>query len=183
MIGKCACLKESKMEMKNVMAVWSKVCPGCNIGGKYPDTPAGVYPNLSMSWLPVPCMHCDKPSCLDACPEEAIYKRKDGLVLVDEDKCTGCQVCIDACPYNVITYDDNRDVIWKCTLCHHRIDEGLEPFCVICCEDEALFFGDLNDPESQVSKLITQKKAYTLKPEKGTAPAVYYCPQAAKVGV
>ena len=153
------------------------------IGGKYPDTPSGIYPNLSMYWLPVPCMHCDEPSCMDACPEEAIYKRKDGLVLVDEDKCTGCQVCIDVCPYNVITYDDNRDVIWKCTLCHHRIDEGLEPFCVICCEDEALFFGDLNDPESQVSKLITQKKAYILKPEKGTAPAVYYCPEASRVGV
>ena len=105
------------------------------------------------------------------------------IAYVDEDKCTGCQVCIDACPYNVITYDDNRDVIWKCILCHHRIDEGLEPFCVICCEDEALFFGDLNDQESQVSKLIIQKSAYILKPEKGTTPAVYYCRETSRVSV
>jgi len=171
-----ACKVENNLEIGSGMRVDT-------IGGKYPDTPAGKYPNLSMYWLPVPCMHCDEPSCLDACPEEAISKRKDGIVLVDEEKCTGCQICIDACPYNVITYDDERDVIWKCTLCHHRIDEGLQPFCVVCCEDEAIFFGDLNDPESQVSKLITQKKAYTLKPEKETAPAVYYCPVASKVGV
>ena len=148
------------------------------IGGKYPDTPGGKYPNLSMYWLPVPCMHCDEPSCLAGCPEEAIYKRKDGLVLVDEEKCTGCQICIDVCPYGVINYDDNRDVIWKCALCQHRIEEGLEPFCVVCCEGEAIFFGDLNDPESKVSKLIIQKSAYTLRPEAETEPAVYYCPVA-----
>lgn len=153
------------------------------IGGKYPDTPSGVYPNLSMYWQPVPCMHCEEPPCLAVCPEEAIYKRKDGLVLVDEDKCTGCRLCIDICPYDVINYDENKEVVWKCTLCHHRIDEGLEPFCVICCEDEALFFGDLNDPESQVSKLIVQKSANILKPGKGTGPAVYYCPEAIRVGV
>ena len=169
-------------KVENNLKIWSGIRVD-TVGGAHRDTPEGKYPNLSMYYLPVPCMHCGKPSCLEACPEEAIYKRKDGLVLVVEDKCTGCQLCIDACPYNVITYDDNRDVIWKCTLCQHRIDEGLEPFCVICCEDEAMFFGDLNDSKSQVSKLIAQKKAYVLKPEAGTEPAVHYCPEANRAGV
>jgi len=153
------------------------------IGGKYQDTPAGKYPNLSMYYLPVPCMHCGEPPCLEACPVEAIYKSKDGIVLVDGEKCNGCQICIDACPYGALTYDDNGDVIQKCTFCQHRISEGLEPFCVKCCEDEAMFFGDLNDPGSDVSKLIVQKSAYTLKPEAGTEPAVHYCPEARRAGV
>ncbi len=147
------------------------------VGGKYPDTPAGKYPNLSMSYLPVPCMHCGKPSCMDACPVEAISKRKDGIVLVDEEKCTGCQACIDACPYTAITFDSKKNVVQKCTLCLHRIEQGLEPFCVRCCEDETMFFGDLNDPKSEVSRLITKKSAHVLKPEAGTEPAVYYCPE------
>jgi len=149
------------------------------VGGAYPDTPRGIYPNLSMYYLPVPCMQCGNPSCMDACPTDAIYKREDGIVLVDEEECTGCQACISECPYGALTFDDHRDVVVKCTLCHHRIEEGLVPFCVVCCEGEAIFFGDLNDPESKVSKLISQKKreAYTLKPEAGTSPAVYYLPE------
>ena len=153
------------------------------IGGAYQDTPSGTYPNLSMSYLPVPCMHCSDPPCIDSCPEEAIYKRQDGIVLVDEDKCTGCQLCIPACPYDALTYDDQRDVIVKCTLCHHRIDKGMKPFCVSLCEDGSIFFGDLNDPNSEVSKLISQRNAYTLKPEAGTSPAVYYCPEVKRAGV
>ena len=147
------------------------------IGGPHVDTPAGKYPNLSMYYIPVPCMHCDDPLCMDACPEEAIYKRPDGIVILDEDKCTGCQLCFPACPYDALTYDDNRDRVVKCTLCHHRVDEGLEPFCMTCCEAEAIFFGDLNDPESKVSKRISRRNAYNLKPEAGTGPAVYYCPE------
>ena len=75
------------------------------VGGAHRDTPSGKYPNLSMYYLPVPCMHCGKPSCLDACPSEAIYQREDGIVLVDEEKCNGCEACIDACPYGALTYN------------------------------------------------------------------------------
>jgi Fe-S-cluster-containing dehydrogenase component len=153
------------------------------IGGAHPDTPKGKYPNLSMYYMPVPCMHCGEAPCIDACPEEAIYKRQDGIVLVNQEKCNGCEACITECPYDTLTYDDQRDVLVKCTLCHHRIDEGLEPFCKVCCEAEAIFFGDLNDPESEVSRLISQRDAYTLKPEAGTGPAVYYCPVASRVGI
>jgi Fe-S-cluster-containing dehydrogenase component len=153
------------------------------VGGAHKDTPQGKFPNLSMYYLPVHCMHCSNPSCMDACPEEAIYKRPDGIVIIDQDKCNGCQACIPACPYGALIYDDDRNAIIKCILCHHRIDQGLEPFCVICCEAEAIFLGDLNDPESKVSRLISQRGAYTLKPEAGTAPAVYYCPVVKRVAV
>jgi len=146
------------------------------VGGVHKDTPKGKFPDLTMYYLPVHCMHCGNPLCMDACPEGAIYKRSDGIVLVDQETCNGCQVCIPACPYGVLTYDDDRDVLVKCTLCHHLIDEGLEPFCMVCCEAEAIFFGDLNDPESKVSRLVSQGSAHTIKPEAGTAPAVYYCP-------
>ena len=75
------------------------------------------------------CRHCDDPPCAEVCPEEAIQKRTDDLVVMDYDLCTGCQVCIDACPYDAISYVDHRRIANKCNLCHHRIDEGLIPAC------------------------------------------------------
>ncbi|MFC1943953.1 4Fe-4S dicluster domain-containing protein [Chloroflexota bacterium] len=153
------------------------------VGGAHRDTPAGKFPQLSMYYQPVPCMHCDKPPCLDACPMEAVYKREDGIVLVDEGKCDGCQACMVACPYDSLIYNNDRAIVQKCNLCHKRLEEGLEPFCVTCCEMEALCFGDLNDPESQVSRLIAQRDARCLKPEAGTGPAVYYIPVSKPVTV
>ena len=97
-------------------------------------------------------------------------------MLIDEEKCSGCQQCLEACPYDVLVYDPEKDKVWKCTLCHHRIDQGLEPFCVLCCELEAMFFGDIGDPSTQVSRLADQRKAYVLKPELGRDPAIRYCP-------
>jgi len=75
------------------------------------------------------CRHCDEPPCVDACPEEAIRKRDDGLVIMDYDLCTGCQACIDECPYDAIAFDDDKDIAQKCNLCHHRVDHGLIPAC------------------------------------------------------
>jgi Fe-S-cluster-containing dehydrogenase component len=75
------------------------------------------------------CRHCDDPPCADACPEAAIRKRDDGLVIMDYDLCTGCQACIDECPYDAITFDDDKDIAQKCNLCHHRVDQGLIPAC------------------------------------------------------
>jgi len=75
------------------------------------------------------CQHCDDPPCMDACAEEAITKREDGIVVMDYDLCTGCQACIDACPYEAIAYDDDEALAVKCNLCHHRVDRGLLPAC------------------------------------------------------
>ena len=75
------------------------------------------------------CRHCDDAPCADACPEEAIVKRLDGMVVMDNDLCTGCQSCISACPYDAIEFDDDKDIAQKCNLCHHRIENGLIPAC------------------------------------------------------
>jgi len=75
------------------------------------------------------CRHCDDPPCAVACPEEAISKRDDGLVIMDYDLCTGCQACIAECPYDAIAFDNDKDIAQKCNLCHHRVDQGLIPAC------------------------------------------------------
>ncbi|MBE9529633.1 MAG: 4Fe-4S binding protein [Proteobacteria bacterium] len=75
------------------------------------------------------CRHCDDPPCMDACPEEAITKREDGIVVMDYDLCTGCQACMDVCPYDAIAYDEDEGLTRKCNLCHHRVDQGLLPAC------------------------------------------------------
>ena len=75
------------------------------------------------------CRHCDEPPCVEACPEEAIAKRKDGIVVMDYDLCTGCRSCIDACPYEAIAFDQAQGIAQKCNLCHHRVDRGLIPAC------------------------------------------------------
>lgn len=75
------------------------------------------------------CRHCDEPPCVDACPEGAIYKRDDGIVVMDYDLCIGCKACIDACPYDAIDFDAGQTIAQKCNLCHHRIDKGLLPAC------------------------------------------------------
>ena len=146
------------------------------VGGIHPDTPEGEYPTLSMHFLPILCMHCSAPPCQDACSLGAIYQRKDGIVLVDSEICDGCQACIEACPYGVLTYDEDKNVIRKCTFCVDRVDQGLDPFCMICCETEAIFFGDLLDQNSQVARMIESRAADTLKVEVATEPAIYYCP-------
>jgi len=140
------------------------------------DTPEGHFPNLTMTFLPRLCNHCSNPPCVDACPNEALVKRKDGPVVLDEDLCNGCQACMNACPYNVIIFNQEKNIIEKCNFCVHRIDQGLEPFCVICCEGQAIHFGDLNDPNSEISKIIASKETFQLKLEAKTIPSVYYCP-------
>ena len=75
------------------------------------------------------CRHCDDPPCADVCPDDAIIKRADGIVVMDYAKCTGCQACVQACPYDVIDFDDKNHIAQKCNLCHHRIDQGLLPAC------------------------------------------------------
>lgn len=137
--------------------------------------PSGTYPDLEMYYLPVACQHCDNPECVHVCPTGASYKREDGVVLVDHSKCIGCQYCVMACPYGVRTYDEGRDkgVIEKCTMCAHLIDKGEKPACVKHCPGQARLFGDLDDPESDVSKLRASKTTHKLK-DVGNHPGVDY---------
>ena len=140
------------------------------------DTPVGRFPDLRMEFMPRLCMHCAHPPCVDVCPTGALVKRDDGPVVLDEEKCDGCLACPDACPYDAILFNEEKGTVEKCHLCSHRIDEGLEPFCVVCCEGQAMHFGDLEEPDSEVARLIRDRKAFQLKSQLGTGPSVYYCP-------
>ena len=172
-IGCHACTVACKAENKIDHDSWIRVEMR---DGQPRDTAQGQFPQLTMYYLPITCMHCQNPPCIDACPVNAIYKRDDGIVILNADQCNGCQACLTACPYGVILYDDTTGLPSKCHLCTHRIEQSVEPFCATCCEGFAIHFGDLSDPQSQVSQLISQRSGYTLKPEEKTGPAVYYLP-------
>ena len=93
------------------------------------DGPRIVNDQLYFQYQVNLCRHCDDPPCAAACPDEAIFKRDDGIIVTDYSVCTGCRICVDACPYDAITYDENDYVARKCNLCHHRGDQGLIPAC------------------------------------------------------
>ena len=93
------------------------------------DGPRQINGELSFIFQVNLCRHCDEPPCVDACPDEAIVKRDDGIVVLGVDQCTGCQSCISVCPYDSIEFDNGEGVARKCNLCHHRIDNGLVPAC------------------------------------------------------
>jgi len=133
----------------------------------------GEYPNVKQEIVPVQCMHCDNPPCRDVCPTGATYKRTDGLVLIDSDKCIGCKYCMVACPYGVRQINEHG-VPEKCRFCAEYIIEGELPSCTSTCMNEVRVFGDLDDANSKISKLMAQKEVYQLLPEKGTRPRVYY---------
>lgn len=156
----------------------------------------GVYPFAYRVFMPLRCNHCGDPPCVPVCPTGASYQRDtDNLVLVDQDKCIGCRSCVIACPYQVrfvpdsdqgyfgdrkTPYEEESYRHWqagtaqKCTLCVHRIDAGRAPACVETCPPRALVFGNLNDPESEISVLIRQRSHFRPRPELGTDPCVYY---------
>ena len=131
----------------------------------------GTVPKVKMSYIPQICNHCDNPGCLPACPPKAISKRADGLVLIDPAKCTGCKLCVDACPYGNIYYNEALHIAQKCTGCAHLLDRGnpiKEPRCSDACPNEIFRFGEEADFKDALAK------AEVLHPEYGTKPRVYY---------
>lgn len=130
----------------------------------------GTEPRVKMHYVPVLCMHCDNAPCVTSCPVEGvIYKREDGLVIIDPDKCTGCRDCLDSCPHGVIYFNEDLNIAQKCTGCAHLLDDGWKvPRCVDACPTEALKFGE----ESGMKDFIG--KAEVMNPESGTKPRVHY---------
>lgn len=124
--------------------------------------------------LPRLCNHCDNPPCIPVCPVQATYQRNDGIVVVDNTRCVGCAYCVQACPYDARFINSETHTADKCTFCVHRIEAGLLPACVETCVGGARIFGNIRDPESEVSKLIAGVETGTLKPRLGTQPQVYY---------
>jgi molybdopterin-containing oxidoreductase family iron-sulfur binding subunit len=160
-------------------------------------TEAGKYPNARQTPLPVLCNHCTDAPCVDVCPTGASHKLDNGIVLVDANICIGCRYCMVACPYNVRSfigaepegyYPDkeitpyehymyaNHQVgtVEKCTFCAARLEQDELPACVLTCPGQARFFGDLDDPTSEVSLLILHNNAKPLNEEAGTEPNVFY---------
>lgn len=182
--------------------------------------PIGEYPHAQLKMFPRPCMHCERPPCVDVCPVGATYKNDEGLVLIRWDRCIGCKYCMAACPYGARTFNYSspdipvtlrnvqnpdsvkdaegwevgpvpreRGVVEKCTFCVHRIEkakrdgkkigtehgaDGVVTACAQTCPAGAIVFGDLDDPESAVSRLARDRRAGRLLEGLGTAPQVYY---------
>jgi Fe-S-cluster-containing dehydrogenase component len=134
-------------------------------------------------YFPRSCLHCDEPACVTVCPTGASYKRaEDGIVLVDESLCIGCKLCSWACPYGAREFDDDAGVMKKCTLCIDRIynehlpEADRQPACVMVCPVNARHFGDLGDPQSEVSEMVAQRRGADLLPELGYRPVNKYLP-------
>jgi tetrathionate reductase subunit B len=134
------------------------------------DMVRGTVPKVKITYLPTLCQHCDEAPCISACKQQAIYKRDDGIVIIDPEKCAGRRDCIDACPYpGVIFFNEVLNIAQKCTFCAHLLDrEWKEPRCVEVCPTGALQFGE----EDELKDLIA--RAELLQPGSGTKPRIYY---------
>ena len=169
-----------------------------------------IYPmkdaeHTASYWQPTTCMHCDEPPCVKVCPVDATFKRQDGIVLIDSDRCVGCRFCMAACPYStrVFNWDDTglpddianqeynaetsipqkRGTVGKCDFCADMTRMGMLPHCVTACPNGVFMFGDLNEdsvsngPETfRFSDLVKDKAGYRLMEDLGTKPSVYYLP-------
>lgn len=165
-IGCHACTITCKME--------NSVPDGC-FRSWVMEADKGVYPNVTRVKLPKLCNHCQQAPCVSVCPVKATYRdHESGVVKVDANKCIGCRYCIAACPYSARYLNHKKGVTDKCDLCLDRVRAGLMPSCVSTCVSHARYFGDLNDPDSEVSRLIRENGAQTLQPEQNTKPSVYY---------
>ncbi len=134
----------------------------------------GRFPHVRRVFQVTRCNHCEKPPCVAICPVSAMYQRENGIVDFNSAWCIGCKACMQACPYDAIYVDPDRNTAAKCHLCAHRIEAGLEPVCVVVCPERAMVVGDLDDPKSAVAELLARETVRVRKPEKGTRPKVFY---------
>jgi len=170
---------------------WNKIY---TVGGESDDAAGGVYPNLERHYTPVSCQNCESPACVAVCPTGASYvDETTGIVSIDIEVCIGCQLCDTACPYKARMYN-SEEPTWnhgfksgysdapdhlptkasKCTYCANRLAQGEAPACMHLCPGRARFFGDFDDPTSEVSQLIEARENYRLMEEQGTDPSVFY---------
>ncbi|MGF1695357.1 4Fe-4S dicluster domain-containing protein [Vibrio lamellibrachiae] len=126
--------------------------------------------------LPRLCNHCDDAPCIKVCPVQATFQREDGIVMVDNERCVACAYCVQACPYDARFINKETLTADKCTFCAHRLEEGLLPACVETCVGGARVIGDINDPSSEINRLLSENKQdiNVLKPEQDTKPHVFY---------
>ncbi len=137
------------------------------------ESVGGIYPSLELELRSERCNHCSSAPCVRCCPTGASQIMKGGVVKVEHDECIGCGACIESCPYDA-RYQHPEGYVDKCTFCYHRLEKGQLPACVSVCPTRCMYFGDLDNPNSEVSELLRTRKLKTLAPEAGTKPNVYY---------
>ena len=134
----------------------------------------GEFPDTQRAFHVMRCNHCADAPCVEACPVTALFIREDGIVDFNWDRCIGCKACIQACPYDALYIDPDSNTAAKCNYCAHRVDVGLEPSCVQVCPENAIISGDMDDPETPISKLLAREKVTVRRPEKGARPKLFY---------
>jgi Fe-S-cluster-containing dehydrogenase component/formate-dependent nitrite reductase membrane component NrfD len=134
----------------------------------------GTFPNSRRFFSVMRCNHCDWAPCVTICPVTALYRRADGVVDFNSDRCIGCKSCIQACPYDALYIDPDSNTAAKCNFCTHRIEAGLQPSCVVVCPEQAIIAGDMDDPTTEISRLLDRFPVTVRKPEKGTKPKLFY---------
>ena len=134
----------------------------------------GTFPTTRRFFFPVLCNQCDDAPCMTICPTNALFRRPDGIVDLHSDACIGCRACMVACPYDQLFIDPDTHTAEKCNFCANRIENELLPACVSVCPTECRIFGDLDDPASEVARIAAREAISVRKPEKGTAPKVFY---------
>jgi len=145
---------------------------------RYAEWEWGEYPMVKRAFIPLICMHCEDPICLKFCPLDAISKRNDGIIVIAKERCNGCGICAHVCPYGAL-YINPESKADGCDFCADRLDTGLPPKCVEECPSDkrgAIIFGDLDDPESQITKLINSGEARPLLLAGVQSVRVYYVP-------
>ncbi|HWP56973.1 MAG TPA: NrfD/PsrC family molybdoenzyme membrane anchor subunit [Candidatus Acidoferrales bacterium] len=134
----------------------------------------GEFPDTKRYFGVLRCNHCDHAPCIEICPTAALFRRQDGIVDFDSERCIGCKSCMQACPYDALYIDPGSQTAAKCNFCAHRVEAGLEPACVIVCPEQAIVAGDLDDRAGKIAAIVAQEKVRVRKPEKGTAPKLFY---------
>ncbi len=137
-------------------------------------TEKGTFPDSRRVFSVLRCNHCTDAPCVEICPVEALFIREDGIVDFNNSRCIGCKSCMQACPYDALYIDPDTNTAAKCNYCAHRIDVGLEPACVNVCPEEAIISGDMTNPNTEISKLLSREAVTVRKAAKGTKPNVFY---------
>lgn len=175
--------------MRYVMVIDTRRCVGCmdcvvacktenNVPEGYnrdwiTEEARGAYPQPRLEIRSERCNHCARPPCVSCCPTGASHVHRGGIVLVTHEECIGCKACLAACPYDA-RFSHPDGYADKCTFCHHRVEQGLLPACVSVCPTHCMHFGDLDNPESDVSRLLRSRAHHALIPEAGCQPHVFY---------